>query len=99
MMGMALLAPVRAEDSGPEPEALGKAEALLSYCTKVAPDSVEKYRTHVKALSKDASREKLAEVRRSREYSKAHQSVDDFVAKVDQHNARRVCSKPVAATK
>src|SRR5689334_4727645 len=73
-----------ADETGPDPAALGKADALLSYCTKVAPASRQKYWTQVKTLSKDASKERLAAARRSPEYLKAHQAVDDFVAKVDQ---------------
>jgi hypothetical protein len=48
---------------------------------------------------KFASRETLAEVRKSDEYRKARSSVDDFVAKVDERNASRVCSGPLAASK
>jgi hypothetical protein len=89
----------RAQEPGPDPTALGKADALLSYCTKAAPGSRQKYWTQVKALSKDASKEQLAAVRRSEEYRKAHQAVDDFVAKVDSHNAQLLCGQPVAASK
>jgi hypothetical protein len=60
---------------------------------------VEKYRTQVRLLAKDTSQEKLTQVRRSGEYRKAHQAVDDFVAKVDRHNAQLVCSQPTAASK
>jgi hypothetical protein len=101
LLGIAVLdsMPTRGEEAGLDPAALGKADALLSYCTKVAPASRQKYWTQVKALSKDASKEQLAAARRSEEYLKAHQAVDDFVAKVDQHNAKLVCSQPVPAGK
>ena len=100
LLGMSLLGPSAwAENLAPDPEALGKADALLSYCTKVAPESAKTYWTQVKSLSKDTSKEKLAAVRRSDEYRRAHQSVDDFVAKVDKHNARLVCSKAPVTSK
>ena len=33
-----------------------------------------------------------ANVRKSDAYQKAHQSVDDFVGKVDEHNVGKVCT-------
>ena len=101
LIGIAVLssAPTYAEESGVDSAALGKADALLSYCTKVEPDSRQKYWAQVKALSKDASKEQLAAARRSEEYLKAHQAVDDFVAKVDKHNTKLVCAHPVSAPK
>jgi hypothetical protein len=101
LMGMVLLglSPVGAEDAGPDPAALGMTEALLSFCTKVAPAEAEKYRQQVATLSQNASAERLAEVRKSDAYRNAHQAVDDFVTKVDPHNAQRVCSNPDGKTK
>jgi hypothetical protein len=100
VIGMALLGPSAwGGDLGPDPAALAKADALLSYCAKVTPTSMNKYWTQVKLITKDTSKEQLAAVRRSDEYRKAHQAVDDFVAKVDAHNARLVCGQHVTASK
>jgi hypothetical protein len=100
LIGMGLLGPLAwGGDLGPDPAALAKADALLSFCAKVAPTSMNKYWTQVKLATKDTSKEQLAAVRRSDEYRKAHQAVDDFVAKVDPHNARLVCGQPVTAGK
>jgi hypothetical protein len=90
------LSPVWAEDAGPDPAALGMADALLSFCTKIAPAEVEKFRQQVDLLSKDVSAQKLAEVRQSDAYRNAHKSVDDFAAKVDSQNARLICANPDA---
>lgn len=100
LIGMGLLGPVTwGSDLGPDPAALAKADALLSYCAKATPTSMNKYWAQVKLITKDASKEQLAAVRRSDEYRKAHQALDDFVAKVDSHNARLVCGQPVTAGK
>lgn len=92
------LAPVWAQEAGPDPAALGMADALFSFCTKVAPADAEKFRQQVDTLSKDVSAQKLAEVRQSDAYRNAHKAVDDFAAKVDPHNAKLVCSNPEPKT-
>ena len=100
VIGMVLLGPLAwGGDLGPDPAVLAKADALLSYCAKVAPTSMNKYWTQVKLITKETNKEQLAAVRRSDEYRKAHQGVDDFVAKVDSNNARLVCAQPVTASK
>jgi hypothetical protein len=101
LIGIAVLGSTLAhgEEVGVDAAALGKADALLSYCTKAAPASRQKYWTQVKEVSKNASKEQLAAARRSEEYRKAHQAVDDFVAKVDQHNVKLVCSQDAPSGK
>jgi hypothetical protein len=100
LIGMILvgLSPAWAQDAGPDPAALGMADALLSFCTKVAPAEVEKFRQQVDQLSKDVSAQKLAEVRQSDAYRNAHKAVDDFAAKADSQSARLVCANPDAKT-
>jgi hypothetical protein len=83
----------------PDPAALGRAEAVLSYCAKAAPEQAADPQAEVKELTQGASEQLLARLRRSEEYLKAQQAVQDFVAKVDPHNARRVCSRSVGAHK
>jgi hypothetical protein len=92
------LSPVWAQEAGPDPAALGMADALLTFCTKVAPADAEKFRQQVDTLSKDVSAQKLAEVRQSDGYRNAHKAVDDFAAKVDPHNAKLVCANPDTKT-
>ena len=88
-----------AASGGPDPAALGRAEAVLSYCTKAAPEQLAKPRDQVRELTRGASEQLLARLRRSEEYRKAQQAVQDFVAKVDPHNAERVCSRSAGAHK
>ncbi len=81
------------------PRMLGMTEAVFDYCAKADPKGAAKVHARLKRLVQGASREALAEVRKSDEYRKARSSVEDFVAKVDERNASRVCSGPLAASK
>ena len=95
--GVALAA--ECEPQAPDPHALGMTEAVFDYCAKADPKGAAKLRARLKRLVQGASRETLAKVRKSDEYRKARSSVDDFLAKVDERNASRVCSGPLAAGK
>jgi hypothetical protein len=88
-----------ADPAAPDAKALGISEAVLSYCARVVPSVAAKYQERVKRVAQGASAATLAKVRNSDEYRKAHASVDDFVGKVDEHNAKVVCSESVAQSK
>jgi hypothetical protein len=79
-----------------DPRLLGMTEAVFDYCAKADPKGAAKIHARLKRLVQGASRETLAEVRKSDEYRKARGSVEDFVAKVDERNVSRVCSGPPA---
>ena len=83
----------------PDPAALGRAEAVLSYCSKAVPAEAASSQHAVRELTKGTSPQLLARLRRSEEYRKAQQAVQDFLAKVDPHNAERVCSRSAGAHK
>ena len=89
----------QSKPQAPDPHALGMTEAVFDYCAKADPKGAAKVRARLKGLVQGASRETLAKVRKSDEYRKARSSVDDFLAKVDERNASRVCSGPLAAGK
>ena len=91
--------PQTTQAQAPDPHALGMTEAVFDYCAKADPKGAAKVGARLKRLVQGASRETLAEVRKSDAYRKARSSVDDFVAKVDERNASRVCSGPLAASK
>jgi hypothetical protein len=76
---------------------LGITEGILTYCTKVDPPSADKYRERIKLLVQGSSDATLARVRNSDAYLKARGSMDDFIGKVDEHNAKRVCVNGLAA--
>ena len=97
----ALLAPVlaRAEGVAVDAKALGTTEALLNYCSKADPGSVERIRQQVTRIRKGASDQAIAQTRNSAEYRKAGASVKDFVEKIDPHNVKKVCSESVATAR
>jgi hypothetical protein len=88
-----------AAGSAPDPKALALADGRLSYCTKAVPSTAATYQDEVKRLTEGASKQLLAQVRASGEYRKARESIDDFVGRVDEHNAGRVCHQTVARNK
>jgi hypothetical protein len=87
----------RADGPAPDPRVLGLTESMLSYCTKLDQALATPYQEKIRQLIQGASVEVLAKVRSSEEYQRARQSMDDFVSKVDEHNAKRVCSNGLAA--
>jgi hypothetical protein len=97
--GLAWPAFTQADGQTPDPQALGIAEAMLDYCAKAYPESAVKFQFQIKRLTGGVSAEALAKVRNSEPYRRAHDAESDFVGKVDPHNAKRVCSKPLAARK
>jgi DNA-binding transcriptional regulator YdaS (Cro superfamily) len=88
------LAPLLVRADGPEPDAraLGVAEAMLGYCTKTVPSGAAQQRQRIERLTHGASRQSLTELRKSPEYRQAYEAETDFIAKVTDHNARRLCS-------
>ncbi|MBV8280684.1 MAG: hypothetical protein JO347_01310 [Candidatus Eremiobacteraeota bacterium] len=79
--------------------ALGIGEALLDFCATNDSEGAAKVRTRLKELTQGASKQALAEARRSTEYRSAHDSEADFIGKIDPHNAHRLCSAPPPGTK
>jgi hypothetical protein len=80
-------------------KALGTTEALLKYCAKADSGAAEGYRKQVTRITQGASSDTLAAVRGSADYLKAKTAVEEFVKKVDPHNARKMCSESVAAAR
>jgi hypothetical protein len=96
--------PVKSSAAAPVAESLnartlGIAEALLDYCAKNDPTGAAKVRARLKQLAQAASKEALAEARRSAEYRSARDSEADFLSKIDPRNAHRVCSEGPARSK
>ena len=90
-------APAAASTPGqPDARALGLAEASRDYCAKADPPSLAKYQEKIKQLRQGASDDAMAKLRRSDAYRKAHDSMANFIVKVDEHNAKRFCSSPAA---
>jgi hypothetical protein len=99
LLGLGLLAAsplVLATEAAVDPQALGIADSILTYCGRFDPATADKLRERIKQLEDGASEQQLAQIRSSEEYRKAHDSMDEFVGKVDERNAKRVCSAPPA---
>ena len=76
---------------------LGVTESLLSYCTKVDAASAAKIKLKAKSLSEGLSAVTLKQMRNSAEYRTAYESVTQFIAKVDPHNASQPCRQAAAS--
>jgi hypothetical protein len=87
------------DGKAPDPRALAVTEALLDYCAKSDPPGAAKVQNRLKRLTQGASKEALAEARKSGEYQSAHDTEVDFIGKIDPHNAHRLCSGAVAESK
>jgi hypothetical protein len=87
-----LVAPLAHAD-GPalNAQTLGVSESILNYCGPLDPAAAAKLRAKIKQLVRGASEQQLAQMRNSDEYRQAYDSLVDFVAKVDVHNAKRIC--------
>ena|SRR5579862_4792507 len=92
--GILLLAqPAGATEPVPSGQALGTAEALLSYCSKVDSAAAAQYQERLKMLVQDAGAQAIAEIRKSREYRQAYDEMTARVAQAaDQDHARRACA-------
>jgi hypothetical protein len=88
-----------ADAPAPNAQALGVAESVVSYCGSIDPAAADQVRQMIKQLVQGASEEQLAEVRNSDDYRKAYDSVGDFTAKIDPHNAKTFCAEAPGARK
>jgi hypothetical protein len=96
--GWLITAPsARADEHAVNAQALGVTESVLQYCGALDPAAAARLREKIKQIIGGASNQQLAKVRGSDEYRRAYDSVVDFIGKVDEHNARRVCSESPGA--
>ena len=97
VLGLSALA--LADETSLNPRALGVTEGVVKYCESVDPANAAKVRQVLKALAQGASEQQLAEVRQSEEYRTGYESVAEFTAKIDPHNATKYCADAVAGAK
>ena len=89
----------RADTRALDVRTLGITESVLQYCGPLDPAAAAKLRDKVKHLVKGASQQQHTQARGSAEYRKAYDSVTNFVGKIDEHNAKRICYESPAASK
>ena len=80
-------------------QALGQAEAVLSYCSNIDPAAATKFQERVKRLLQGASVEALARMRKSDEYQQSHDSMTDLFGKFDPESGRQACAQYLAVEK
>jgi hypothetical protein len=78
---------------------LGTLESVLHYCGSVDSSAAAQLREKIQSLTEGLSEQQVAELRQSSDYQAAYSSIESFVGKVDEHNARRVCTESVSETK
>ena len=83
------------EEAKPTPDArpLATVEAILDYCARLDASAADKYRQQAGLVSQGVDEETLARIRESDEYRQAHGEIDEFLAKVDARNAKKVCAQ------
>ena len=86
-----------ASADAPDARRLAITDALLTYCSKADPSTTAKYQSELKRLEQGASPTVLAAVRRSTEYKERRDSMEQFMARIDEHNAKKMCSRPLGA--
>ena len=85
-----------ADEQKPDPKVLALSEAVLAYCAKAAPSTAAQYRDKLRQVTKGASEQTLADLRNTEAYRNSRETMDAFLAKVDEHNAEKVCSRKPA---
>lgn len=88
-------APARAEAAKVNGHALGILESIQHFCAPLDKDAAARIDGKIKLVVQGATDQDLAAVRNGPEYLQAHSSMDDFISKVDERNAKRVCSQDV----
>jgi hypothetical protein len=78
---------------------LGITESVLQYCSKTDAANAVKLQARVEQLVQGASEEAVARIRKTREYRTAYDSATDFVSKVADQNASKVCTDALAESK
>jgi hypothetical protein len=91
--------PAHAAEPSVNAEQLGIIESVLHFCGPVDAESAAKLKERVANLVQGASEATLAKVRASDEYKHSYEMVDGFVAQVDEHNAKTVCTEKLAQDK
>lgn len=80
----------------PDARILGITESALNYCKGIDPSVTLKLELQTRKLVRGVSRPALEKIRASDQYQRAYAAESDFVAKVDQHNAKRICMQSLA---
>ena len=81
------------------PQVLGITESVLRYCAATDAADAAKLQEKVDQLVQGVPEEVVARIRKTQEYRTAYDSASDFVSKVADQNASKVCADTVAESK
>ena len=84
--------PARASAAAPNAKSLGITESVLKFCGPIDSKSAKKLQDKVTELTKGTSEEVIAHTRETAEYRRAYESMSAFAAKIDERNAKILCS-------
>jgi hypothetical protein len=77
-------------------KALGMMEGVLHFCAAVDASAAAKLRDKITQLTLGLTEEQVAQLRQSPNYQAAYASIEEFVGKVDEHNAKKVCLEAIS---
>jgi|GEM_PF-2419093 len=91
--------PAATTASVPSARVLGITESALEFCNRTDPSASVKLELQKRKLVRGLSQPALEKIRKSDEYRQAYAAESDFVAKVDEHNAKRICAQALAKSR
>ena len=71
--------------------ALGRLEGMLNFCSKVNPESADKYKEMTKLLTKGQTAEAVAEMRNSQEYKDSVDEINKNLGALSNKDALATC--------
>jgi hypothetical protein len=80
-------------------EALGRAEAIVAFCSRIIPEQAQQYAQPGKALVAGVPKEELSDARKSQEYEDAFQATTADLEKVDATQAKSACRESLKSDK
>ncbi len=87
------------QQTSPDAKSLAIIDRVLEYCGPIDPAVAEGLREKIKRLTKGLSEQQVTQLRQTPEYQAAYSSMGEFVGKVDEHNARKLCTESVSQGK
>jgi hypothetical protein len=84
--------PLAQADASVNARQLAITERTLKFCGPLDPEAAKKLQAKLDQQKRGISDSALAEARKSEEYQKAYLLIGNFIAQVDEHNAKTLCA-------
>jgi hypothetical protein len=88
-----------AGEPAPDAKSLATIEAIMDHCAEADPAYASNYHERVQLVTQGASEDTLAKVRKTDEYRRAHDSAVESLAKVNEQDAKKICSQALTENK